>query len=113
MYSRLPRPSAVIPSIAEHNGTVTAAWKNVFDWMGRINRQVWQGKPLGILAAAPGPRADAGVLQYASMAPRFGGDIKGSVGIGLWSEAFDTEKRVSTKPVDISALGKALATLTA
>lgn len=64
---------AVLVSFAEHNGTVTSAWKNLFDWMSRIDRQVWQGKPVVFLAASPGPRAGAGVLGHqAQLAPFFG-----------------------------------------
>ena len=61
-FARIGAADAVLVSFAEHTGFVTAAWKNVFDWMSRIELKLWQGKPLVMLAASPGPHAGAGVL---------------------------------------------------
>ncbi|MEM8492952.1 MAG: NAD(P)H-dependent oxidoreductase [Pseudomonadota bacterium] len=110
-FAKIGSSDAVLASFAEHNGTITAAWKNLFDWMSRIDAKVWQGKPLVVLAATPGPRAGAGVLQYALLASHFGGEVKGSHGVGQWSEAFDNQRRELTKPDDISALSEVLAAL--
>lgn len=104
----------LLVSFAEHNGSVTAAWKNLFDWMSRPEAKVWQGKPMVIMAATPGPRAGAGALQQqAALAPFFGGDIKASLGIGRWPEAFDAATGSLVKAEDAAALGKALAALAA
>jgi NAD(P)H-dependent FMN reductase len=59
---RIGAADAVLVSFDEHNDFVTAAWKNVFDWMSRIEMKLWQGKPVVMLAASPGPRAGANVL---------------------------------------------------
>ncbi|MEN1728448.1 MAG: NADPH-dependent FMN reductase, partial [Pseudomonadota bacterium] len=77
----------------------------------RIDSNVWQGKALGILAATPGPRAGAGVLQYASLATYFGGDVKGTLGIGRWSDAFDEENGVLRNADDITAFDSFLRAL--
>ncbi len=111
-FDKIGGADALLISFAEHNGFVTAAWKNTFDWMSRIAMRVWQGKPMVIMAASPGPRAGAGVLQSQQMiAPHFTGEIRGVVGIGRWPEAFDPETGALTRPEDIEALGKALAAL--
>lgn len=74
---------AIVISFAEHNGSYTAAWKNIFDWISRIDQNVWQDTPLVMLAATPGPRAGAGVLGAAtSAAPHFGGQLKSHFGVG-------------------------------
>lgn len=59
---------ALLVSFAEHNGTVSAAWKNIFDCMSRAQAKVWQGKPMLIMSAMPGPRAGAGVRGLPSHA---------------------------------------------
>ncbi|SFQ96955.1 NADPH-dependent FMN reductase [Poseidonocella sedimentorum] len=105
---------AVLVSFAEHNGSVTSAWKNLFDWMSRIDAQVWQGKPVIFLAATPGPRAGAGVLgQQAQLAPYFGADLRGVQGIGTWGEAWDAETGSLSRPEDIAALDATLSGLVA
>jgi len=111
-FSRIGAADALLISFAEHNGFVTAAWKNLFDWMSRIDMKLWQGKPMVILAATPGPRAGAGVLQSQTMlAPHFGGEIRGSVGIGRWADAYDLERGELTRADDRLALSAALSEL--
>lgn len=103
-FDKIGSSDAVMVSFAEHNGTVTAAWKNIFDWMSRIDSKVWQGKSLVLMAATPGPRAGAGVLQYASLAGHFGAKVIGSIGIGNWSESYDSRTCSLVNPSDVEAL---------
>ncbi|MEM7523355.1 MAG: NAD(P)H-dependent oxidoreductase [Pseudomonadota bacterium] len=109
---RLDAADAVIVSFAEHNGFVTAAWKNLFDWMSRLERKIWRDKPMVLLAASPGPRAGAGVLaSQEKLAPFFGGDVRGMHGVGPWSKAWDADAKALTRPEDLAALDKALSAL--
>jgi NAD(P)H-dependent FMN reductase len=55
-----------IVSLAEHNGSYAAAFKNIFDWASRINRKVFRDKPLLLMATSPGGRGGASVLATAS-----------------------------------------------
>ena len=111
-FARIGASDAVLVSFAEHNGFVTAAWKNVFDWMSRIEAKLWQGKPVAMLAASPGPRAGANVLASQQMlAPHFGADLRGTLGIGTWREAWDAEGGRLTRAEDIAALDELLGRL--
>ena len=111
-FGKIGAADALLVSFAEHNGFVTAAWKNAFDWMSRIETKVWQGKPMVILAASPGKRAGAGVLaSQETSAPRFGGEVRSSLGIGEWSRAWDVEAKALTRHKDAAALCDALAAL--
>lgn len=113
-FNRIGRSDALLISFAEHNGFASAAWKNIFDWMSRIDIKVWQDKPMVILAATPGPRAGEGVLTtQEKAAPFFGGEVRGRLGIGNWSEVWDSRVNTLTRPQDIKALGEVLARLTA
>ncbi len=47
-FSRIGAADAVLVSFAEHNGWVTAAWKNIFDLISRIERKVFQNKRMAI-----------------------------------------------------------------
>jgi len=83
---------ALIISFAEHNGSYTAAYKNLFDWSSRINPKVFQGKPLVFLATSPGPGGAASVLASAvNSAPFFDGEVKASLSVPSFYENFDTE----------------------
>jgi len=113
-FEQIGEADAILVSFAEHNGFVTAAWKNVFDWMSRIEMKLWQGRPMVLLAASPGPRAGSGVLDsQEALAPRFGGIVRGRLGIGRWRDAWDAESRSVTRPEDAEALDRLLGTLAA
>ncbi|MEM8731099.1 MAG: NAD(P)H-dependent oxidoreductase [Pseudomonadota bacterium] len=109
-YAKIGAADALIVSFAEYNGFVTAAWKNIHDWMSRIDMKIWQDKPIVLLAASPGPRAGANVLKSQELtAPFFGMDIKGQRGIGTWAESWDGT--TLTKEDDIAAVDAAVKAL--
>ena len=62
-----------IISLAEHNGAYSAAFKNIFDWLSRINGKVWRNKPMILLSTSPGARGGQSVLQIALNRFPFGG----------------------------------------
>lgn len=98
-YDKIGEADAVIVSFAEHNGSYSAAWKNVYDWASRIDREVYQGKKVAMFAATPGPRGGAGVLGSASTtAPFYGADLVGNLGIPTFGENFDAETGEITDP---------------
>jgi NAD(P)H-dependent FMN reductase len=84
---------AVIISFAEHNGSYTAAYKNIFDWASRINPKVFQHKPMVLLATSPGPGGASNVLAMATAsAPYFEGDVKASLSIPSFYNNYDSEQ---------------------
>lgn len=66
--SQIDKADAIVVSYAEHNGSYSAAFKNIYDWTSRIEGKVWQEKPILLLATSPGPRGGQGVLATASTA---------------------------------------------
>ena len=78
LFGRVGAADGIVISFAEHNGSYSAAWKNLYDWMSRIDQNVLQHKPTVLLAATPGPRAGAGVLASASaFLPHAGAQLVG------------------------------------
>lgn len=55
----------LIISFAEHNGAYTAAFKNVMDWVSRMEGSIWEDKPMLLLATSPGGRGGRTVLEIA------------------------------------------------
>ncbi|MFT5587641.1 MAG: chromate reductase [Cognaticolwellia sp.] len=83
---------ALIISFAEHNGSYTAAFKNLFDWSSRAEQKVFQGKPILMLSTSPGGRGGATVLAQAlAMAPHFDGVVVGSLAIPRSGQSLDAE----------------------
>lgn len=55
-----------ILSLAEHNGSYAAGFKNIFDWASRIEKKVFRNKPVLLMATSPGARGGANVLHAAA-----------------------------------------------
>jgi len=72
----LTNTDGIILSLAEHNGSYAAVFKNIFDWMSRIDKEVFKNKPMLLMATSPGGRGGAGVLATAKNTfPHLGGNI--------------------------------------
>lgn len=83
---------ALLISYAEHNGSYSSAFKNIFDWCSRINAEVFQGKPMVIMSTSPGPYGAANVLKTATdSAGFFAADIRGSLSVPSFFDTFDAE----------------------
>ena len=61
----LKNSDGIIISFAEHNGVYTAAFKNIFDWISRVEKVVWYNKPMFLLATSDGSRGAKLVLEIA------------------------------------------------
>jgi len=91
--NKIAESDAIIISFAEHNGSYTVAYKNLFDWCSRIEKKVFQNKALILLATSPGPGGAKTVLTLANTsAPHFGGVVKASLSIPKFHDNFDSTK---------------------
>lgn len=90
---KIGNADAVLIAFAEHNGSYTVAYKNIFDWASRINPKVFQNKPMILLATSPGPGGAATVLSTAvTSAPYFDGEVKASLSVPSFYDNFDSEQ---------------------
>lgn len=79
----------IVISLAEHNGAFSAAFKNSFDWLSRIEGKVWRNKPMLLLSTSPGARGGQSVMELAlSRFPRNGGNIIGSMTFPSFQQNF-------------------------
>lgn len=62
---KIKESDGILISLAEHNGAYTTAFKNIFDWITRIEKNPWDNKPMLLLATAPGIRGGKSVLEIA------------------------------------------------
>ena len=84
---------ALIVSLAEHNGAYSTVFKNLFDWMSRIEKNVWMDKPMLLMAAAPGGRGGKSVLEIAQgKFPRMGANITGVFSLPFFQQNFSEDK---------------------
>ncbi|NIZ63507.1 NADPH-dependent FMN reductase [Sedimentitalea sp. CY04] len=112
-FEKIGAADGVIVSFAEHNGSYTAAYKNLFDWASRIDQKVFQDKPTVYLSTSPGPGGAASVLASAKgSAQFFGVDLKAAVSVPSFYDVFDAETGRINEPnalADLTAAAKTLA----
>jgi len=56
----------ILISFAEHNSAYSAAFKNIYDWVSRIESDVWGNKPMFLMATSPGGYGGKSVLAMAT-----------------------------------------------
>lgn len=95
--AKLGSADALVVSFAEHNGMYSAAFKNLFDWCSRqAGRDIFQSKPMILLATSPGARGGKSVLELASgSVPRFGADVIASISLPSFEENFSADQGVT------------------
>lgn len=95
-YEKIGNTDLILISFAEHNGAYSTAFKNIFDWMSRINGKTFQEKPMLLLATSPGVRGGSSVLEIANKRfPFQGGVVKGSFSLPNFNDNFDAEKGIT------------------
>lgn len=83
----------IILSLAEHNGAYSVAFKNLFDWMSRIESNLWFNKPMLLMATAPGGRGGKSVLEIAlEKFPRMGANIVSVYSLPFFNKNFSKGK---------------------
>ncbi len=61
----LDQADGFVISLAEHNGSYSAVFKNTLDWLSRANMKIWREKPMLLMATSPGARGGKTVLESA------------------------------------------------
>nr|WP_321245536.1 NAD(P)H-dependent oxidoreductase [uncultured Psychroserpens sp.] len=88
----------IILSLAEHNGTYATVFKNLFDWLSRIDGKLWSDKPMLLMATSPGARGGATGLEIAQGRFQYmGGNIVGSFSFPSFGDNFSEGKITNTE----------------
>ncbi len=96
-FKRLIQESkGIIISLAEHNGGYSAAFKNILDWTSRMEKSLWNQKPMLLMATSPGGRGGASVLETAvSKFPYMDAKVVAQFSLPAFSKNFDTEQGIT------------------
>jgi NAD(P)H-dependent FMN reductase len=93
--SEIKEADGIIMSLAEHNGSYSTAYKNIYDWVSRIKGNMWEDKPIFLMATSPGARGGKSVLQAAkTRLPFQGGNVVASFSLPLFRENFDEQQGI-------------------
>ncbi|AFL81991.1 putative flavoprotein [Aequorivita sublithincola DSM 14238] len=94
LYNKIKEADALVISVNEHNGMVSAYFKNTIDWLSRNDRNFLEGKKILLMSTSNGRRGAASSLEYTkNVLPRFGANIIESFSFLSFSENFSAETK--------------------
>lgn len=83
---------ALVIGVNEHNGSISAFFKNCLDWLSRLDRNFLSGKKVLLISTSPGKTGAAMALDYMKMVlPRFGATVVESFSLPRFEENFDRQ----------------------
>lgn len=83
---------ALMISVNEHNGTVSAFFKNILDWLSRLDKNFLADKKILLISTSPGARGAASSLEYTKeILPRFGGQVIESFSFPSFNDNFEND----------------------
>lgn len=92
----IQRSDALILSVNEHNSNPSAYFKNVLDWLSRLERKFLLDKKLLLMSTSMGKRGGIGALSVVeAVLPRFGADIISTFSLPSYGENFAPQNGIS------------------
>ena len=83
----------ILISLAEHNGTYSTAFKNLFDWLTRIEGKMFYNKPMVLMSTSTGGRGGLTVVEIArGRFPYHSADIIGVFSLPFFANNFKDGK---------------------
>ena len=102
LYKKIGGVDLIVISFAEHNGTYSAAYKNIMDWLSRINVEFYQNKEIIMLSTSPGQGGASNVLlQAVNSSNIFGGNVLFSYALQSFNDNFSEGKVISPKVEEV------------
>ncbi len=110
LKNKISENDGIIISVNEHNGSISAFFKNVIDWLSRVDRNFLSGKKILLMSTSPGARGGKSALEYAKgVMPYMGGVVVESFSFPSFQENFDTASKAITNPTLDMGVGEVIA----
>ena len=94
----IQRSDALMISVNEHNSNPSAYFKNVLDWLSRLERKFLSEKKVLLMSTSMGKRGGIGALGVVeAMLPRFGAEIVATFSLPSYPQNFERGKGILDK----------------
>tara|TARA_B100000809_G_C15137276_1_gene531226 strand:- start:407 stop:1018 length:612 start_codon:yes stop_codon:yes gene_type:complete len=94
LANKIDKVDLLVISLSEQNGSYSAAFKNIYDWLSRIpNRKVLGEKPVLLMTTSPGGRDGTSVVAAGiDRFPRDGSEVLESFSLPSFQDNFDNDE---------------------
>lgn len=108
IYKHIQASKGIIISVNEHNSNPSAFFKNVLDWLSRLDRKFLEGKKVFLLSASTGARGGMSALEVVEkLIPRFGGEVIATYSFPSFKENFSVEDgKISNEEINNEIVAK-------
>ncbi|MBT8319806.1 MAG: NAD(P)H-dependent oxidoreductase [Gramella sp.] len=87
---------SLVIAVNEHNGAPSAFFKNIIDWLSRVNRSFLEGKKILLISTSPGKRGAQSSMEYTkNIFGRFGGEVIESFSLPSFKDNFQDGKVIN------------------
>ncbi len=94
----IQKMDALIISVNEHNGNPSAYFKNLLDWLSRLERKFLLGKKVLLISTSRGKGGGKGALGVTEkLVPRFGAEVLATFSLPSFAENFDNSGKIVTQ----------------
>lgn len=93
LYKTILEHEGLIISVNEYNQNVSGYFKNILDWLSRVDRKFLQNKKILLMSTSPGERGGASAFEYSEKVfARFGGEVIESFKFPEFYKNFNSEE---------------------
>lgn len=111
LLQKIKSADALIISVNEHNRNVSAFFKNVLDWLSRLEYKFLQDKKILLTSTSTGKRGGISSNQYVeAVVPRFNGEVVVTFTFPAFKENFSRETNTVTDQAISENLDRVIAT---
>ncbi len=95
LKEKISKADALVISVNEHNSGPSAYFKNLLDWLSRMDRNYMENTKVLLMSTSPGKRGAIGAHEYVKNAlPRVGAQVISTFLLPSFYTNFDVEKGI-------------------
>lgn len=99
----IKKADGLIISVNEHNSNPSAYFKNVIDWLSRLERKFLENTNVLLMSASPGGRGGVGAQGVTEqILPRFGANIVATFSLPSFKNNFDSKNGIINADLEVS-----------
>lgn len=97
LHEDIKKAAGLIISVNEHNSNPSAYFKNLIDWLSRLDRKFLDNKKILLMSTSAGERGGQGALTaIKNLLPRFGAEIVDTFSLPSFNANFADNKIIDT-----------------